>query len=69
MRLAMEIGEPYTPPGAKAVTNQHVVSLRFVGHYGEMLQIMKDKQRPRGPRLTLASLDGTYRYTNTFEFG
>ena len=69
IRLAMEIGEPYTPPGAKAVTNQHVVSLRFVGHYGEMLQIMKDKQRPRGPRLTLASLDGTYRYTNTFEFG
>ncbi len=69
MRLAMEIGEPSTQPGAKADTNQHVFNLSFQGHYGEMLQIMKDRQRPRGPRLTLTSLDGTYRYTNTFEFG
>ena len=30
---------------------------------------MKGNQRPKGPRLTLTSLDGTYRYTNTFEFG
>jgi len=69
MRATMEIGEAVAPPGAKEVSKQHVFSLRFQGHYGETLQILKDNQRPGGPRLTLTSLDGTYRYTNTFEFG
>jgi hypothetical protein len=69
MRAVMEIGEAIAPPGTKQTGGDHIISLRFQGHYGEMLQVLKDGQRPRGPRLTLTSLDGTYRYTNTFEFG
>ncbi len=69
MRAVMEVQEPTTRPGARETTKQLSFSLRFKGRYGETLQIMKGNQRPHGPRLTLASLDGTYRYTNTFEFG
>src|ERR1035437_2809322 len=69
MRAVMEAQEPQTRPGSRDVTKQLMFSLRFQGRYGETLQIMKGNQRPRGPRLTPTSLDGTYRYTNTFEFG
>ena len=69
MWAVMEAQEPQTRPGSRDVTKQLMFSLRFQGRYGETLQIMKGNQRPRGPRLTLTSLDGTYRYTNTFEFG
>jgi hypothetical protein len=69
MRAVMEAQEPGSRPGARDATKQVNFSLRFQGRYGETLQIMKGNQRPRGPRLTLTSLDGTYRYTNTFEFG
>ena len=69
MRASMEIQEPSSRPGARNTSQQLTFNLRFEGHYGETLQIMKGNERPRGPRLTLTSLDGTYRYTNTFEFG
>ena len=69
MRAVMEVEEPGTRPGSRETTKQLSFSLQFKGRYGETLQIMKGGQRPKGPRLTLTSLDGTYRYTNTFEFG
>ena len=69
MRATMQIEKPMAAPGMKVPTNQLAFNLRFEGRYGESLQIMKGNQRPTGPRLTLTSLDGTYRYTNTFEFG
>ena len=69
MRASMEVQEPAGRPGVKDTARQLTLNLRFQGHYGETLQIMKGNERPRGPRLTLTSLDGTYRYTNTFEFG
>lgn len=69
MRASMEIQEPSSRPGARNTSPQLTFNLRFEGRYGETLQIMKGNERPRGPRLTLTSLDGTYRYTNTFEFG
>jgi hypothetical protein len=69
MRAVMEAPEPSSRSGARDLTKQVSFSLRFEGHYGETLQIMKGNQRPRGPQLTLTSLDGAYRYTNTFEFG
>jgi hypothetical protein len=69
MRTVMEAQEPGSRPGSREAAKQVNFSLRFQGHYGETLQIMKGNQTPRGPRLTLTSLDGTYRYTNTFEFG
>jgi hypothetical protein len=65
----MQIEEPTARPGARTAAKQVAFSLRFEGRYGESLQIMKGNQRPTGPRLTLTSLDGAYRYTNTFEFG
>jgi len=69
MRAVMQIQEPTRQPGARDANRQMTFSLRFEGQYGESLSIMKGNERPRGPRLTLTSLDGTYRYTNTFEFG
>jgi len=69
MRAVLQIEEPTTRPGARAAAKQVAFNLRFEGRYGESLQIMKGEQRPTGPRLTLTSLDGTYRFTNSFEFG
>jgi hypothetical protein len=68
MRALLEADEPETRPGS-STSKQTNFRLSFQGYYGETLQIMKGNQRPKGPRLTLTSLDGTYRYTNTFEFG
>lgn len=69
MRVVLQVEKPLAGPGMRVPTNQLAFNLRFEGRYGESLQIMKGNQRPTGPRLTLTSLDGTYRYTNTFEFG
>ena len=69
MRAALQIEKPLGGLDMRVPTNQLGFNLRFEGRYGESLQIMKGDQRPPGPRLTLTSLDGTYRYTNTFEFG
>jgi len=66
----LDIGEPMRAVmEAKELTRQVDFSLRFQGRLGESLEITKGDQRPPGPRLTLTSLDGTYRSTNTFEFG
>jgi hypothetical protein len=69
MRAVMQVQEPTRRPGAREASKQVTFNLGFEGRYGESLQIMKGNQRPGGPRLTLTSLDGTYRCTNTFEFG
>jgi hypothetical protein len=69
LRTVLQVEKPTAGPGVRVPTNQLAFNLRFEGRYGESLQIMKGDQRPTGPRLTLTSLDGTYRYTNNFEFG
>jgi hypothetical protein len=69
MRAVMEAQESRARPGAKGSTKEVSFSLRLQGRYGETLQVMKGEQRPHGPQLTLTSLDGAYRSTNTFEFG
>jgi hypothetical protein len=69
MRLALRFTRPFAGPEVRVPTNQLTFNLGFEGHYGESVQIMKGNERPPGPRLTLTSLDGTYRHTNTFEFG
>jgi hypothetical protein len=69
MRAALQIGEATTLPGGRVASNMLLFNLRFEGRYGEALQILKGNQRPTGPQLTLTSLDGAYRHTNTFEFG
>jgi hypothetical protein len=44
-------------------------SLRLLGQLGESVEIMRGSDRPRAPRLQVASLQGTFRSTNTFEYG
>jgi hypothetical protein len=66
----VDIGEPVrgllqTSEAAGEVT----FNLRFQGRTGESIQMLRGGERPRGPRLTLASRDGAYRWTNSFEFG
>ena len=67
----LEIGEPVqTVLKADENTNRLIAfSLRFEGRQKESIQMLRDGQRPRGPKLMLASADGTLCYTNTFEFG
>ena len=69
MRAVMEVNEPTARPGSRVTSQQMQFSLKFEGRYGETLQVMQGNQRPRAPRLALASVDGSFRYTNTFEFG
>lgn len=64
------VGEPVRMElKAEESTNQVVFRLSFIGPGNESVQLLKENQRPPGPKLILASLDGTYRSTNTFEFG
>jgi len=67
----LEIGEPVQAElKATENTNRQVAfSLSFVGRQKESITMLRDGQRPRGPKLMLANADGTLCYTNTFEFG
>lgn len=66
----LDIGEP-----VRAVVNhndngaQISFDLNFKGRMNESITIRRSGQNPPGPKLTLATLDGSYRITNTFEFG
>lgn len=67
---ALEMGEPVRMVVHSSESGREVsFSLRFEGRHNERIAITKDSQEPRPPRLTLTSLDGSYRYTNSFEFG
>jgi hypothetical protein len=67
----LEIGEPVQAVlKATENTNRQVAfNLSFVGRQKESIEMLRDGQRPRGPKLMLANADGTLCYTNTFEFG
>lgn len=67
----LEIGEPVrTLFEATDLTNRGVAfTLRFQGRLGESIEMLRGGERPRGPLLTLTNLEGTFRYTNSFEFG
>ena len=68
--VSLAIGEPVQIVLQPRQTKSEMdFSLRFQGTYHETVEIMKGATRPRAPRLTLTSLDGSYRYTNSFEFG
>lgn len=67
----LEIGEPVqallkATPGTNRLTE---FSLQFEGRQKESIEMLRDQQRPRGPKLMLANAAGTLCYTNTFEFG
>ncbi len=64
------VGEPiYTYLDAQQGTNRVDFNLSFRGRLGESIQMTKGNQNPPGPKLWLASVDGVFRATNTFEFG
>jgi hypothetical protein len=67
----LEIGEPVQAVlAATGNTNRQVAfSLRFEGRQKESIEMLRDGQRPGGPKLMLANAAGTLCYTNTFEFG
>lgn len=66
----LDIGEPMRGMLQTSEAGSEVAfSLRFQGRTGESIQMLRGGERPRGPRLTLASRDGSYRCTNYFEFG
>jgi hypothetical protein len=68
--VTLDIGEPVKAVlTSQARGTQTGFDLKFVGKQGESIQFLRDNQRPRGPKLMLASADGSLCYTNTFEFG
>jgi len=66
----MQIGEPVRAVLQANETKTGVAfDLRFLGSLGESVQIMRGHDRPRAPRLQVASVKGTFYCTNTFEYG
>jgi hypothetical protein len=69
---ALEIGEPVSAVlRINENSSNRVMSfnLDFVGRQKESIQLERNGENPRGPKLMLANADGTMCYTNTFEFG
>jgi hypothetical protein len=67
----LDIGEPVKAVlEANEQANREIrFDLSFVGHQKESIQMLRNNERPRGPKLMLANVDGSLCYTNTFEFG
>ncbi len=66
----LDIAEPlHVEIFARETTNQVDFNLNFIGRAGESIQLMKGSERPPGPKLLLASVDGSFKATQTFEFG
>jgi hypothetical protein len=67
----LQIHEPVRAvmQATEATSNEITFSLRLQGQLGESIEMLRAGQRPAGPRLTLANADGSFRYTNSFEFG
>jgi hypothetical protein len=66
----LDIGEPVKADLSTETRGQQIAfNLKFVGKQNEAIEMMRDNQRPRGPKLMLANADGSLCYTNSFEFG
>ena len=65
-----ERGEPVRAAfEAAESTNRVTFSLRLRGPLDESIELERGNQRPRAPRLLLASRDGSYHSTNNFTYG
>jgi hypothetical protein len=67
---ALDIGEPVL--AALTVTENRggaTFGLRLKGRLGESVELLKGKERPRPPQLHLAGPGGSFRSTNSFEYG
>ncbi len=68
--VSLEIGEPVrTVMETREQSGEVTFNLSLIGQRGELIQMLRGGERPKGPRLTLASTAGSYHYTNNFEFG
>jgi hypothetical protein len=68
--VALDIGEPVKADLSMENRGQQIAfNLKFIGKQNEAIEMMRDNQRPRGPKLMLANADGSLCYTNSFEFG
>lgn len=69
--VTLEIGEPVQAvlKADEGAARQLTFNLNFVGKQKESIEMLRDNQRPRGPKLMLANAAGTVCYTNSFEFG
>ena len=68
---ALEVGEPAQAVLGVSETpgRLDIFSIRFEGRQKEAIEILREGQRPAGPKLTLAQADGTVCHSDTFEFG
>lgn len=69
--VTLKIGEPVrTLLEAREKSGREVTfSLKFRGQMGESIEMLRENLRPRGPRLTLTNLAGSYRHTSYFQYG
>jgi len=68
--VELPIGEPLRAVlQAREAKSQISFDLRLLGSLGETVQLLRGKERPRGPRMQVASLTGKFSSTNTFEYG
>jgi hypothetical protein len=67
----LAIGEPVQAQltAQEGAGRQLTFDLKFVGQQKESIQMLRNNERPRGPKLMLADAAGSLCYTNTFEFG
>ena len=67
----LDIGEPVKAvlKASEQTDRQITYSLSFVGHQQESIEMLRENQRPAGPKLTVANADGSVCGTGTFEFG
>lgn len=68
--VVLKPGDPIrTQLSASETKGQFSFSLRMLGSFGESVELYKGETRPRAPQLLLTSSEGTFRSTNTFEYG
>jgi hypothetical protein len=69
--VTLEIGEPVQAElkATQRTSREITFNLNFVGRQKESIEMLRDNQRPHGPKLMLANAAGSLCYTNSFEFG
>jgi hypothetical protein len=67
----LDIGEPVTAvlKAGEQPNREITFRLSFVGHQQEAIEMLRDNQRPAGPKLTVANANGSVCGTAKFEFG
>jgi hypothetical protein len=67
---SLQIGEPIRAVTRATESRSEIAfDLRLTGSLGESVQILRDNQQARAPRLELASTAGGFRATHSFEYG